>query len=123
MINLDRPLYKDELELLRKINSKGKVPIDSLTDEEQESAKVLEKDGLITHDVKSSSGNGILAILPQNYLITTKGKLYFKHQKEDKKYERKIHISYPIFVNLFCGVAGFIAGWIVRSLVNFPLFH
>lgn len=110
-------LSNKEIELLKQAQNKSSVPSKK---EDYYYLFKLGKEELIKNNLNlSKDGN----LIPESYFLTDKGKYQLELLDTHKQHERKIHVSYPIFVNLLCGFIGFIAGWIVRSFVHFPLFH
>lgn len=111
-----KKLHKTEQRLLKRIMKNEKLPIDSLSQNEQLSAqRLLERRLINSTDVKVDNLSGVSYIHPTKYSITPEGKRYFKDLREDMWEEKKIHILYPTVVNIIWGIIGFFIGWFLRS--------
>lgn len=110
-------LSNKEIELLRQAQNKSSVP-----------AKKADYDYLFRLGEKkliqinmNISEDGTMT--PKSYFLTSEGKYQLELLDTHKQHERKLNIWYPTIVNCTYGVIGFIVGWIVKSLIHFPLFH
>ena len=110
-------LSNKEIELLKQARNKDKV---SVKDEDYDYLSRLADKELIEFNMILDNND---LIVPKSYFLTSEGKYQLELLDTHKQHERTINIWYPTIVNCTYGVIGFIVGWIVKSLIHFPLFH
>lgn len=110
-------LSNKEIELLRQAQNKSSVPIE---EKDYDYLSRLADKKLIRFNIILDKD---ATIIPKSYFLTSEGKYQLELLDTHKQHERKLNIWYPTIVNCTYGVIGFIVGWIVKSLIHFPLFH